>query len=244
MDIISRYIHGSEDSTDLDVIYIAESIPETYDCPLFCNEDPSENRNVAVIEDGIISWSFKGFADEVNNALLHTYPLHQQEYDLLIERSVPRDLPVKLLSVLRKSVMEFRHTTLRRDARAALRGGYDARLEMLEMTDIRRLEWTISFQEQLERRKSLAFQFGQAIALDEGTELFTKKEIAEYLPCLQPYLYREACPPDVLEEIKLRYIDAIKAKGFRDCGSMIVMMPGAPERYIDLKGKEHDVAYE
>lgn len=87
-------------------------------------------------------------------------------------------------------------------------------------------------------------QFGQAIALDEGTELFTKKEIAEYLPCLRPYLYREACPADGLEEIKHRFIDTVTSKGFTDCGNSIVRLPGTPERYIDLKGKEHDIAYE
>lgn len=243
MDILARYVHGSEDSTDLDVIYIVDEIPEMAECVLFCNEDHLENRNIATIENGTISWSFKGFADEVNNAILDTYPLHLQEYGLLIERSVPRDLPVKLLSVLRKSVMELRHTTLRGPARSALRKGYDARLIMLQSTDLRHLEWVLTDQEQLDRRKSLAFQFGQAIALDEGIELFTKKEIAEYFPSLKPYLFRETCPMDDLEEIKYRFIDAVNAKGFRDCGNMTVMIPGSPERYIDLKGKEHDVTY-
>ena len=58
-------------------------------------------------------------------------------------------------------------------------------------------------QEQLELRKSLAFQFGQAIALNDGSELFTKRDIAEYIPSLRPYLYRETCPMDDLEDIKL-----------------------------------------
>lgn len=114
MNILARYVHGSEDSTDLDVIYIVDRIPEAQDCPLFCNDDPSENRNLAVIEDGIVTWCYKGFADEVNNSVLSTYPLHPQEYDLLISRPVPRDIPIKLLAVLRKGVMELRHTTLRR----------------------------------------------------------------------------------------------------------------------------------
>ena len=166
MDIIARYVHGSEDSTDLDVIYITDRIPEMAECVPFCNEDPNENRNLATVENGIISWSFKGFSDEVNNALLDTYPLHAQEYDLLVEHSVPRDLPVKLLSVLRKSVMELRHTTLRSAARSALRNGYDARLEMLRETDLRCLEWTVTEQQLLDRMKTLAFQFGRAIRTD------------------------------------------------------------------------------
>lgn len=244
MDTIARYVHGSEDSTDLDVIYIADRIPETPECPLFCNDDPLENRNIATVENGIITWSFKGFADEVNNALLNTYPLHPQTCGLLVERSVPRDLPLKLLSVLRKTVMELRHTTLRRPARSALKRGYSARLEMLQETDLRRLEWIITDQEQMERRKSLAFQFGQAIALNEGAELFTKKDIAGYIPALKPYLYREECPMDGLEDMKHRFLNVITSKGFEDCRDMVVRIPGPPERYIDLKGKEHDVTNE
>lgn len=89
--------------------------------------------------------------------------------------------------------------------------------------------------------KTLVFQFGQAIALYEGTELFTKSEIAEYLPSLRPYLYRETCQADRMEEIKYRFIDAVTAQGFRDCGNMTVMIPGTPDRYIGLRGKEQDV---
>jgi hypothetical protein len=211
MDIVARYVHGSEDSTDLDVLYIADRIPETKECPMFCNEDPHENRNIAVIEDGIIAWSFKGFADEVNNAVLNTYPLHRQDHELLIERCAERDLTVKLLSVLRKSVMELRHTTLRRSARTALRTGYDARLRILQEADLRQLDWTITEAEQIERRKTLAFQFGQAIALDEGIELFTKTDIAEHFPSLRPYLYREACRMDELEDMKQRFLDVTLA---------------------------------
>lgn len=244
MDIIARYVHGSEDSTDLDVIYIIDQIPEMTEWPLFCNADPNENRNIATIENGVVAWSFKGFKDEVNNALLATYPLHPQEYGLLVQRSVPRDIPLKLLSVHRKAVMELRHTTLRRAARSALKNGFDAREEILRTTDFRCLEWTVTEQEQIERRKTLALQFGQAIALYEGAELFTKNEIAEYLPSLRPYLYRENCPADGIEEIKNRFLEIVAAQGFRDRGNRIVMIPGTPERFVTLKGREHDVTYE
>lgn len=73
MKILARYIHGSEDSTDLDVWYIIDRIPEIRECKLFCNDDLSENRNVAIVENVIISWCYKGLADEFNNALLATY---------------------------------------------------------------------------------------------------------------------------------------------------------------------------
>ena len=39
--------------------------------------------------------------------------------------------------------------------------------------------------------KSIAFQLGQCIALQEGKELYTKNQIAEHFPELKKYLFRE-----------------------------------------------------
>ena len=71
-----RYIHGSADSTDRDVVYVFEQMPPFQECQLFCNGDPEENRNIIVVEDGIVTRCFKGNPDEVNNAVRTTYPLH------------------------------------------------------------------------------------------------------------------------------------------------------------------------
>ena len=49
-----RYIHGSADSTDLDVVYVFEEIPSFEECQLFCRSDPKENRNIIVVRDGIV----------------------------------------------------------------------------------------------------------------------------------------------------------------------------------------------
>ena len=59
-----RYIHGSADSTDLDVVYVFEEIPPFEECQLFCRSDPKENRNIIVVRDGIVTYSFKGNEDE------------------------------------------------------------------------------------------------------------------------------------------------------------------------------------
>ena len=242
MNILARYIHGSGDSTDLDVLYITDEIPDHIQCKSFCDEDPAENRNLAVTRDGIVVWCYKGFPDEVNNAVQATYPLHEQEDRLLIERSVSRDVPVKLLSVLRKVIMELRHTTLRRQARAALKGDYTGKIELLETTDLRTLEWTVPEKEQIERRKSMAFQLGQAMALGQGVEIYTKKEIAECYAILEPYLYRKTCSIDDLEQVKKKFLMLMKSSGFVECGNNIVRIGYNPSRYISLKGKEHDVS--
>lgn len=112
---------------------------------------------------------------------------------------------------------------------------------MLQSTDLRQLKWTVSDDDQTDRIKSLAFQLGQAVTLNDGVELYTKKDLADYMPELRPYLYRENCTLDDLEDVKNRFIRIISEKGFEDCGNMTVKFPGPPVRYIDLKGKEQDV---
>ena len=39
--------------------------------------------------------------------------------------------------------------------------------------------------------KTFAFQLGQILALRDGVELYTKRDVADYFPDLTPYLYRE-----------------------------------------------------
>ena len=242
MEILARYIHGSEDSIDCDVIYIVDKVPSQREAPLFCTDNLDENRNIAVIEDGRIVWCHKGFPDEVNNALLATYPLHPQEDMLLIRERVIRDLPIKLLSVLRKIIMDFRHTSLKTEARRSLKGGFDERVRLLRSTDLRTLLWNISESKQMDRRKSMAFQLGQAIALSDGVELYTKMDIAEYIPGLRPYLYRYSCSVDALEKEKKVFLEILEQKHFEDMGNMVVCLKDPYKRYINLKGKEQDVS--
>lgn len=241
MNILARYIHGSADSTDCDVIYLVDTAPGFQEAKDFCVGDPEENRNLAVVNNGIIEWCFKGFPDEVNNSLLATYRLHRQEDELLVKRPVERDLPLKLLSVLRKNIMELRHTTLRNEARRALKRGYSERAALLKQTDFRSLIWEVPEQEQTERKKSMAFQLAQAISLNDHLELYTKQELAEYMPSLRPYLYRQPCCADSLEAAKERFLHILSGLDFEDCSDMMVRLKGTPERYIMLKGKECDI---
>ena len=74
MEIIARYIHGSENSTDLDVIYVVDELPSLQECKTFCS-DKDENRNLITVENGIVTSVYKGTPDEVNNSLLRTYNL-------------------------------------------------------------------------------------------------------------------------------------------------------------------------
>ena len=49
-----RYIHGSGNSTDVDVVYVFDELPSLNECKKFCSADPTENRNIITISDGMI----------------------------------------------------------------------------------------------------------------------------------------------------------------------------------------------
>lgn len=241
MTILARYVHGSEDSRDCDVIYIVDKIPSILESAEFCNADPSENRNIAIIKGGVIAQCYKGFPDEVNNALLSTYPLHLQYDELLITRALPRDILLKQVSVLRKLLMEMRHTSLKRESRKALRSGFAERLKTAKMIDLQSLHWEIPEMLQLECKKRMAFQLGQVIALEKGVEVYTKQAIVDIFPGLHPYLYRVPCDMSELESMKNRFIDDLNTLNIKDIGNEVILCDcGGVKRRIFLKGKEHD----
>ena len=134
-----RYVHGSADSTDLDVMYVFPQMPDAVECQRFCNEDLRENRNIIVVENGVVQSCFKGYPDEVNNALLSTYTLHAQEYPLLIRRPVPRDIFQKDLMATRKVMSYLTSSDLRSRMKAALRGDWHQRIAAMGSCVLRRL---------------------------------------------------------------------------------------------------------
>lgn len=126
-----RYIHGSADSTDLDMVYVFETMPSFEKCQIFCRSDPKESRNIVVVKDGIVAHCFKGNEDEVNNALMATYTLHEQAYPLIIARPVPRDVFLKDITITRKVISPLTETQTLPDNCIRLLSGamYDIRKE-------------------------------------------------------------------------------------------------------------------
>lgn len=195
MKIIAKYIHGSEDLTDLDVIYVVDELPSLQECKIFCS-DKIENRNLITIEDGIVTSVYKGTTDEVNNALIRTYNLHEQEYPLLVTRVVQRDTQIKAIRAVRGVLSHLSRSMFRPEIKNALRGSWSVRIETLQMIydhfdeiDFDSLQNNMSA---ADIKKLIAFQIGQVLALIDGVELYTKSEIANYLKGLTPYLYRNS----------------------------------------------------
>ena len=207
-----RYIHGSADSTDLDVMYVVDILPTLPQAQAFYREHPGENCNFLVIRDGVVAACLKGHTDEVNNALLHTYFLHPQEHPLLIRRPVARDVFLKDITMTRKYLSPLTRTPLRQQVKAALRGGWQQRLQTLEMVDLARTDLSgVRGREQQDLIKSMAFSLGQAVGLHLGLELYTKADIAASIPELEPYLYRREGSLAALQRVLTDHLATLRS---------------------------------
>ena len=212
MKIIAKYIHGSEDSTDLDVIYVVDELPPLQECKVFCS-DKIENRNIITIEDGIVTSVYKGTTDEVNNSLLRTYNLHKQEYPLLVTRLVQRDVHIKAIRAVRGILSHLSRSMFRPEIKNALRGSWSVRIETLQMIydhfdeiDFDHLQNNMSGDDV---KKLIAFQIGQVLALIDDVELYTKSEIADYFTDLKSYLYRNSTDNENLKEYLFLFIHCL-----------------------------------
>lgn len=222
------YIHGSEDSTDRDIIYVFESLPSFQECKSFCDGQGANNGNIVVIKDGIIASAYKGSIDEVNNGLFHTYKLHKQEFPLLIERTVERDVILKDIKVIRKILSIFTRTQFRVTVKEALRGSWQAKISLLKNLDYYSIDFdNIQKSNKADLLKSFAFQLGQAIALHEGVELYTKREIGSYFPELKGYLQRNNDNINAIIEFIHRYAELLEAIPITSSDNNIVCF-GAP----------------
>lgn len=204
-----RYIHGSEDSIDIDVYYVFNELPDFRFCQQFCS-NKEENRNIITIKDGIVNNCFKGTMDEVNNGLYHTYHLHKQKYPLLINRLLERDIVIKDVRVLRGIISYLSRTQYRVIIKEALKSGWSKRIDILESINWNNIEVFNKTFDKINVYKVFAFQLGQSLGLYEGIELYTKKDISNKYPKLKKYLYREVAKfNDLLYYLNL-FIEQIK----------------------------------
>lgn len=198
---LSYQFFGSEDSADVDVVFFVEKMPDTIRAcselvQQFANEIIHKkalirplNGNLAVCNEGALVQVFKGTTDELNNSLFYTYDLHAQDFENAVSRLLKRDIDLKFLRSARMILAWFTRSNQRLLIKEALREDIDFKYNVLT-------QW--NFPERLTTNppgkdvlKSIAFQIGQTLALDEGKELYTKKEISAYFPGLSPFLKRE-----------------------------------------------------
>lgn len=200
MEILGRYIYGSGNSLDTDMLYLVDQMPGSIaECKAFCDsmKKGNENLNIGVIENGVISKCFKGTIDELNNAIYCTYGLHEQDTELHIDRMVERDIYLKVIRSVRSILSHFSKSCLRVKIKKALKGTWEERLYALrdislldsDEVDLDNLNPNMSGRDVM---KLVAFQIGQCRGLFDGVELYTKNEIGERYSVLKKYLDRDS----------------------------------------------------
>lgn len=186
-----RYVHGSEDSLDVDVFYVFDEMPSFKECQEFCS-DKEENRNIIVVKNGLVVDCYKGTVDEINNGLIMTYSLHDQDHDLIITRPVKRDALIKMVRAVRCFLSHCSRTQYRSLVKDALRSpSWKTKLEAIRNIDFASISDFGKNGSKEDVYKIFAFQIGQATGLFFGYELYTKSSIAVKYPALRKYLYRE-----------------------------------------------------
>lgn len=194
MKILAKYIHGSEDSTDIDVHYVVNELPSLSECKIFCSQNKDrENRNLIVIDNGVVIDCYKGTIDEVNNGLLHTYHMHNQSDPLLINTQLKRNKVLKYVRGVRTILSHLSRSMYRIEIKHALTScDWQERLEVLNTINLTNITYDNlnNNMSKYDILKVIAFQVGQMLALYDNVELYTKKEISEYFPKLEIFLYR------------------------------------------------------
>lgn len=226
--IKTSYIHGSADSVDKDIVYILEEIPDFNKCKMFC-ASLEGNPNLAVIENGYVVWCYKGSKDELNNSLFRTIPLHSENGENPIVGTVERDVCLKVIRAVRGILSHISRSQYRDKIKSALRGSLEEKLQTIEEIDIETIDFD-SVNKNMSGAdilKLYAFQIGQTISLIDGIELYTKKEIEDFLPVLGMYLYRDDKPNLApLKIMLMTFVTKIRELGIKDCGDRVVEYNG------------------
>src|SRR5574343_19503 len=204
-DLLTQYeveqytIFGSDDSSDVDVMFYLPELPDLQICRQIATQaesliisDKEIDVNLCSVKDGLVIDCMKGTIDEVNNMILFTHDLHEQKYATPIIHLHKRNLALKAARALRGILTFISRTQYRDIVKPALRGTAQDKINALKNID---LESIVDMgKDKLviqDFYKLFAFQIGQTIPLIEhDLQLYTKKDIAKLYPMLEPYLYR------------------------------------------------------
>ena len=205
MNILGKYIHGSEDSVDVDTYYWVDELPSTIqECKTWCESREGENANLFTVHTEIVGEQYsavvdkvyKGVPDEVNNSLLRTYDLHPNQESSLPPglHYVQRDKIIKYIRSIRIILSHISKSQYRPDIKSALSSSdWNVKLRTLEHIYLQEIDFSILNHNMSPEdiKKVIAFQIGQSIGLMDGYEYYTKSEIADAYPILRQFLYRD-----------------------------------------------------
>jgi hypothetical protein len=228
-------IFGSAASFDVDILVPIPAVLPKHECqkisrafaqqlaPIYApkkvdiNVCTLTNWVSAFGREGIVRWTCKGTADEVNNSVLATYHLHEQKYALFITRKLPRDVPLKMTRGIRDLLgLVARDAELRVDIKNAMRANtLRDRLDMLRL--IQFSSANLGTKDTVKVWKDVAFQLAQMLGLlvDYDLEIYTKEHAAEQFPSLGHSLERGTISmsnKEVLDHTRRELINLLDVK--------------------------------
>lgn len=211
------YIFGSKSSQDVDLLYLVNSLQDTKTNKEKVHQleqklQPSFakplNINLGVVGSGSLAQVFKGTVDEVNNSIIATYDIHRQDYPLVLNLRMKRDVDLKIVRTMRVILSFLSRTEHREKVKKALKGTSLDRYQTLKELDLS-LITEIQKMSMKEYLKTLAFQLGQTIALIQGKEYYSKEHIAQEFPELKDFLMRkESSELFLIEKYKNTFLES------------------------------------
>ena len=242
-----RYIHGSSDSVDLDTVYVFENEPTFKEAKEFCDNKKDENANIICIDNGKVSYCYKGTIDEINNSILATYGLHRQDYPLIITDKVERDKYLKLIRSTRCITSQFSRTDIRTIIKKGLNGNWSDRKKALLAVEYKLILFNLrplmyGKKNSTEILKSIAFQIGQTLALFvNNEELYTKNDVSEKYPLLRQYLERYPTDTVDIRTMLRRLINVLQTEKYKIIGEHGVQFESNSSVVYDMKTEQKKV---
>jgi hypothetical protein len=202
------------------MVYTVERLPGQQRSKDLCLH-ASENRNLVVIKNGVVADCYKGLPDETNNAIFHTYHLHEQQSPNCVTQAVTRIVPLKVVRATRVVLSQLTRTDHRAEVKEALHSmNLARRYEVLSHIDFSKLVLSP------DALKTIAFQLAQTNALIDGHEFYTKSAVQEYAPAVADLIARRAGSLNALNTLRDELLERVDGVYIRQQGTLNLFMYG------------------
>ena len=206
------YYHGSADSVDKDSLYLLSSSvfpwptgPERNKILEQLVRGFTDDRNLFQIDESTkcVNNCFRGYPDEIHNALIRTYDLHSQHFPLWAgilngdsKLGIQRNVAVKILGGVRGVVVKvFKRRGKKGEGKVLRSRKWSIVWNQFKTLDFEDVFQNVKLDEEEKEWsddvKYVAFQIGQMLSLVYGKDVYTKSEVIQLWPEMSSVLKRE-----------------------------------------------------
>ena len=175
------------------------------------------NSNICIIKYGLIDWVAHGVAWESNNAVFYTYSLHTQTSLCFVSTQITPSEFQKNMKLHRAIRCILSVVTRTKEYRTLVKSALHKditlknRMKAVLEIDFTKLTWTAEDKDKKDAHlKRGAYQTIQALQCLNGTEVYTKKELANVYPNATPFLYRQTASYDDYKNLNQLFRELIE----------------------------------